>query len=89
MEFLPLLVLAVLVRYLWARYVPLLAPRGWFYSTVAAYFGTLAGGILQRALFPWGPQLLGVYVIGALLGSVLVLFAWGTARYIRVLLRRK
>ena len=87
MEFLPLLVMAVLVRYLWARYLPLLAPRGWLFSTLGTYFGALGGGLLQRFFLPWGPHLLGFYFIGALLGSVLVLFAWGVGPYIRVLLR--
>ena len=87
MEFLPLLFMAVLVRYLWARYLPLVAPRGWFFSTLGAYLGALGGGLLQRFLLPWGPHLLGFYFIGALLGSVLVLFAWGVGPYIRVLLR--
>ena len=87
MEFLPLLFMAVLVRYLWARYLPALSPRGWFFSTLGAYFGALAGGILQRYSLHWGPNLAGFYVVGALLGSVLVLFVWGLGSYLRVLLR--
>lgn len=87
MEFLPLLVVAVVVRYLWGRYLRLLAPRGWFFSTLGAYFGALGGGLLQRFFLPWGPQILGFYLIGALMGSVLVLFVWGVGPYIRVLLR--
>jgi len=77
MEFLPLVFMAVLVRYLWGRYVRVLSPRGWFFSTLGAYMGALAGGILQRYFLPWGPNLAGLYIIGALLGSVLVLFVWG------------
>ena len=87
MEFLPLLFMAILVRYLWARYLPALSPRGWLFSTLGTYFGALAGGILQRYLLPWGPNLAGFYVAGALLGSVLVLFVWGLGSYIQVLLR--
>jgi len=89
MEFLFLLLMAVLVRYLWAKYLPLVAPRGWLYPTLAAYLGAVGGGLLQRFVFPWGPQLFGLYFVGALLGSVLVLFSWGVGPFIRVLLRGK
>ncbi len=87
MEFLLLLFMAVLVRYLWGKYLPLVAPRGRLYPTLAAYLGALGGGLLQRFFLPWGPHLFGVYFIGALLGSVLVLFCWGVGPFIRVLLR--
>jgi uncharacterized membrane protein YeaQ/YmgE (transglycosylase-associated protein family) len=86
MELLPLLLMAIAVRYLWARYLPVVSPRGWFYSTLGAYFGALGGSILQRLFLPLGPQLLGIYILGAIAGSIVVLFVWGAWPQLRTLL---
>ena len=87
MSFFILLAIAILGRYLGARYLALVMPKGCLYPTAAAFVGALVVNLVQGFWVPWGWSFLGVYFPGAVLGALLPLFVWGVWPFLRILAR--
>ncbi len=83
-----LLILAMAVRTLANRLVPVAMPPGRILGIGAAFIGAIAGNWVGNALLPYGPILLGVNLIAATLGAILFIFLLGLIPFIKILVGR-
>ncbi|MFQ5827446.1 MAG: hypothetical protein ACE5IA_08840 [Dehalococcoidia bacterium] len=83
-----LLFIAIGVRFLGQRVVPLAMPRGRLKTVGLGWVGGLVGSLVDGALWHWGPQVGGIYLVAAVLGSALFILGLGLIPFFRILLGR-
>jgi uncharacterized membrane protein YeaQ/YmgE (transglycosylase-associated protein family) len=83
-----LLFIAIGVQFLGQRVVPLVMPRGRLKTVGLGWVGGLVGSLVDGALWQWGPQVVGIYLVAAVLGSALFILGVGLIPFFRILLGR-
>lgn len=83
-----LLLIAIGVRLLGRKLLPLLMPPGRLKPVLLAWAGAAAGSLLEKALWPGGPALGWLHPAGAAVGALLLLVAMGLVPFFKVLMGR-
>ena len=81
-----LIAIAILLRFAGNRLVPVVMPTGWIRTIAAGWVGGLAGSLLGEVLWGIGPQVAGVNLIAAIIGTVVFIFLLGLIPFIKILL---
>jgi len=81
------LLIAMAIRWLGIRLVPLLMPRARLKTLGIGWLGGLAGNFVAQALGP-GPEVIGVSLWGAIGGAAVAILAMGLFPFLRILAGR-
>lgn len=81
-----LLLIAIAVRFLGRKWLPLLMPPGRLTPLLLGWTGAAAGSLVENALWPGGPSLGWLHPAGAATGALLFLVAMSLLSFFRVLL---
>lgn len=83
-----LLVFAIIVRTMAHRLVPVAIPPGQVLGIGTAFIGAVAGNWIGNVLLPRAPALVGVNLIPAVAGAILLTLLVGLAPFLRILMGR-
>lgn len=84
-----LLGIAVALRYVGNRLVPVVMPTGrWWKTWAIGWLGGLVASLADRFLGQWGPQVAEVYLVAAAIGAALAILIAGLVPFIRIFLGR-
>ena len=81
-----LLVIAILLRLLGNKFVPAIMPEKRLQTIGVGWLGGLMGSLLDGALWQFGPRLLEVNVVAAVIGSALSILFSGLLPFIKIFL---
>ena len=83
-----ILTIAVLVRWLGSKLVPLLIPGGRFKTVAVGWAGGFAASWLDGILWQFGPQVAGINLVAAVIGCILLILGLGVAPFVKTMLWR-
>lgn len=78
--------IAILLKLLGNKLVPVLMPEKRLLSIGVGWLGGLAGSLLDSAIWQFEPQLAGINVIAAVIGSALFILLLDLLPFIKILL---
>ena len=87
-SFLILLAVAVVVREVGSRLVPLVMPHGRLKAVVVGFVGAVVGNLLGASAFGFIPEVADVNLLGAVLGAAVFVVALGLLPFIKILIGR-
>lgn len=87
--FLILLAIAIVVRILGRRLVPLVVPSSRLKTVGLGFLGGLLGSLLANTCWKIGPEVSGVYLLPALLGAALAVLLGGLAPFLKIMLAKR
>jgi uncharacterized membrane protein YeaQ/YmgE (transglycosylase-associated protein family) len=82
-----LIALAIVLMILGNKLVPVIMPSGKRKTFAAGFLGSLAGTLVARFFWQFGPEIAEIYLVGALIGSVLFILGLGIFPYIKILFK--
>lgn len=86
--FFVLLAIAIIIRYLGRRYLPLFVPISRTKTLVAALVGGIAGNLISSFLSPLGPQVADTYIVLPVILAVCLVLLVGISPFLRVMFSR-
>ena len=81
-----LLAIAVAVRLLGIKLVPLLMPSGRVRTVALGWLGAFLASLADIVFWQFGPQVAGISLIAAVIGCALFILAFGVAPFVKILL---
>lgn len=84
-----LLAIAIAVRFLVRKLLPLALPKSRLKAIALGWLAGLAASLLERLLGPWEPQVAGVHVLAAFVGSGVAIVGWGIWPFVAIFLGLK
>jgi uncharacterized membrane protein YeaQ/YmgE (transglycosylase-associated protein family) len=82
--FLILLAIAVLLRYIGNKLVPVVMPTGWLKTIALGWAGGFLGSWVDSVWWQFGPQVGGINLVTAIIGCALFIFFLGIAPFIKI-----
>jgi hypothetical protein len=77
--------LAIAVRWLGLKLIPLLIPRSWVKTVAIGWLGGLAGSLMDRYIWHLGPRFVEIQVTLAAIGCVLFILVCGLWPFLKIL----
>jgi len=84
-----LLTIAILLRLIGNRLVPLVMPRGQLRTIALGWAGGFLGSWVDSVLWQFGPEVAGINLAAAVIGCALVMLLLGIAPFIKILLGKR
>ena len=83
-----LLAIAILLRIIGNKLVPVVMPSGRIKTIGLGWLGGFLGSLLDGALWQFGPEVAEINLVAATIGCALFILLFGLFPFIRILLRR-
>ncbi|MBA7694750.1 hypothetical protein ES703_103363 [subsurface metagenome] len=84
-----LLTIAILLRLIGNRLVPLVMPRGRLRTIALGWVGGFLGSWVDSVLWQFGPGVAGINLAAAVIGCALAMLLLGIAPFIKILLGKR
>lgn len=84
-----LLAIAIAVRFLVKRLLPLALPKSRLKAIALGWLAGLAASLLERLLGPWEPEVAGVHMLAAFVGASVAIVGWGIWPFVAIFLGLK
>ena len=81
-----LLAIAILLRFIGGKLIPLVMPTGWLRTIALGWVGGFLGSLADSLLRQFGPEVAGINLVAAVIGCVLFILFLGIAPFIKILL---
>ena len=81
-----LLAIAILLRHIGNKLVPLVMPTGRLRTVALGWAGGFLGSLVDNVLWQFGPQVAGINLLTAVIGCALFILCLGIAPFIKILL---
>jgi len=81
-----MLTIAILVRWLGIKLVPLLMPGGRLKTIAVGWAGGFAASWVDGVLWQFGPQVTGINLVAAVIGCILFILGLGVAPFVKTML---
>jgi len=81
-----LLAIAILLKLIGNKLVPLLIPSGWLRTIAVGWVGGFLGSLADSILWQFGPKIAGINLLAAAIGCALFILFLGILPFIRILL---
>jgi len=81
-----LLAIAILVRLIGNKLVPLVMPSGWLRTIALGWAGGFLGSLADSVLWQFGPEVVEINLLAAVIGCALFILFLGIAPFIKILL---
>ncbi len=81
-----LLAMAILLRFIGNKLVPLVMPTGRFRTIALGWAGGFLASWVDSILWQFGPQIAGINLVAAVIGCALFILLLGIAPFIKILL---
>lgn len=81
-----LLAIAILLKLIGNKLVPLLMPSGWLRTIAVGWVGGFLGSLADSILWQFGPKIAGINLLAAAIGCALFILFLGILPFIRILL---
>ncbi len=81
-----LLAIAILLKLIGNRLVPLLMPSRWLRTIAVGWVGGFLGSLADSILWQFGPKIAGINLLAAAIGCALFILFLGILPFIRILL---
>ncbi len=81
-----LLAIAILLRFIGNKLIPLVMPTGRVRTIVLGWVGGFLGSLVDSLLSQFGPEVAGINLVAAVIGCALFILFLGIAPFIKILL---
>ena len=81
-----LLAIAILLRFVGYKLIPLVMPTGWLRTIALGWVGGFLGSLVDSFLGQFGPEVTGINLVAAVIGCALFILFLGIAPFIKILL---
>ena len=81
-----LLAIAILLRFIGYKLIPLVMPTGWLRTIALGWVGGYLGSLTDSLLMQFGPEVAGINLVAAVIGCALFILLLGIAPFIKILL---
>jgi len=81
-----LLAIAILLRFVGYKLIPLVMPTGWLRTLALGWVGGFLGSLADSFLGRFGPEVAGINLVAAVIGCALFILFLGIAPFIKILL---
>ena len=81
-----LLAIAVLLRFVGNKLVPMIMPDGRFRTIAMGWAGGFLGSWIDSALWQFGPEVAGINMIAAAIGNIIIMLLFGLYPFVKILL---
>ncbi|MFC1972320.1 hypothetical protein ACFLVE_02815 [Chloroflexota bacterium] len=81
-----LLAIAIVVRLLGIKLVPLLMPSGRVRTVALGWLGGFLASLLDRVLWQFGPEVASISLVAAIIGCILFILGLGITPFVKILL---
>jgi len=81
-----LLAIAILLRFIGFKLIPLVMPTGRVRTIALGWVGGFLGSLLDSLLRQFGPEVAGINLVAAVIGCALFILFLGIAPFIKILL---
>ncbi len=81
-----LLAIAILLRFIGNKLIPLVMPTGWLRTIALGGVGGFLGSLVDSLLRQFGPEVAGINLVAAVIGCALFILLLGIAPFIKILL---
>jgi len=79
-----LLAIAVLLRYIGNKLVPVVMPTGWLKTIALGWAGGFLGSWADSVWWQFGPRVAGINLVAAVIGCALFILFLGIAPFIKI-----
>lgn len=80
--------IAILLGFLGAKLMSVMMPDKKLQTVSAGWLGGLVASLISDALWQFGPQVAGINIVAAIVGSALGILFWGLLPFIKIFLGR-
>ena len=81
-----LLAIAILLRFIGYKLIPLVMPTGWLRTIALGWVGGFLGSLVDSLLSQFGPEVARINLVAAVIGCALFILFLGIAPFIKILL---
>jgi len=81
-----LLAIAILLRFIGNKLIPLVMSTGWLRTIALGWVGGFLGSLADSLLMQFGPEVAGINLVAAVIGCALFILFLGIAPFIKILL---
>ncbi len=81
-----LLAIAILIRLIGNKLIPVVMPAGWLKTSILGWGGGFLGSWADNAWWQFGPQVVGINLVAAVIGGALFILLLGLYPFIKILL---
>ncbi len=81
-----LLAIAILLRFIGYKLIPLVMPTGWVRTIALGWVGGFLGSLADSLLRQFGPEVAKINLVAAVIGCALFILLLGIAPFIKILL---
>ncbi len=81
-----LLAIAILLRFVGYKLIPLVMPTGWVRTIALGWVGGFLGSLADSFLGQFGPEVAEINLVAAVIGCTLFILLLGIAPFIKILL---
>ena len=81
-----LLAIAILLRLIGNKLIPLVIPTGRLRTIALGWAGGFLGSLIDSIFWQFGPEVAGINLLAAVIGCVLFILSLGIAPFIKILL---
>ena len=81
-----LLAIAILLRFIGHKLIPLVMPSGWFRTIALGWAGGFLGSLASSLWWQFGPEVAGINLMAAVIGCALFILLLSIAPFIKILL---
>ncbi len=81
-----LLAIAILLRFIGYKLIPLVMPTGWLKTIALGWVGGFLGSLVDSLWWQFGPEVAGINLMAAVIGCTLFILLLSIAPFIKILL---
>ena len=81
-----LLAIAILLRFIGYKLIPLVMPTGWLRTIALGGVGGFLGSLVDSLWRQFGPEVFGINLVAAAIGCALFILLLGIAPFVKILL---
>ncbi len=81
-----LLAIAILLRFIGHKLIPLIIPTGWLRTIALGWVGGFLGSLADGFWWQFGPEVARINLVAAVIGCALFILFLGIAPFIKILL---
>ena len=81
-----LLAIAILLRFIGYKLIPLVMPTGWLRTIALGWVGGYLSSLVDSLLSQFGPEVARINLVAAVIGCALFILLLGIAPFIKILL---